>query len=223
MTSPSVGIDGYRRGWVAARRDDTGIHWVTAPVEDVADLLPLDAVVGIDMPIGLADDGWRECDALAKTALRAAASRVFMTPPRAVLELGLHTPNDQVQQLSRELTGQGVSRQAMALSERILVLDAVLRTRPPGTVIEVHPELSFAELAGRVLAPKKSAVGVAERWAALRRWLPDVDRVLAAAPPDVPVDDALDALAALWTAARWSDRQARTLPAGATRPPFIAV
>lgn len=147
---------------------------------------------------------------------------MFMTPPRAVLALGLSAPNERVQEVSRRLTGQGTSRQAMGLSERILALDAAL-TSAPATVIEVHPELSFAELAGRPLASKRTARGIGERLVALQAWLPSVASALATAPPDVPADDAVDALAALWTAQRWRKGIARTLPHGAFQAPFIAV
>lgn len=222
MPIPCLGIDGYPRGWVAARREDDVITWLTCPVPDIGRWLADDVVVGVDMPIGLAETGWRECDRLAKVELVGARSRVFMTPPRRVLELGLAAPNEQVQALSRELTGQGTSRQAMGLAERILALDAEFATAR-ATVVEVHPELSFAALAGRPLASKKTARGVGERLTSLRPWLPRIDEVLSDAPADVPTDDALDALIALWSAERWRDGSARTLPPGTSVPPFMAV
>ena len=196
------------------------VTWLTCAVPDIGRLLADDVVVGVDMPIGLAETGWRECDRLAKAKLGPAGSRVFMTPPRNVLALGLTTPNEQVQALSRELTGQGTSRQAMGLAERILTLDLAL-TGARATVIEVHPELSFTELAGNPLASKKTARGVGERLAALRPWLETIDAVLSNAPSDVPTDDALDALVALWSAERWRDGAARTMPLDAAHPPFI--
>ena len=52
---------------------------------------------------------------------------------------------------------------------------------------------------------------------------PDVLDTLADTPRDVPLDDALDALAALWSAVRWRDGRARTLPDGAAERPFIVV
>ena len=224
MTAPIIGIDGYPRGWVAARIDDDVLTWSTGAVDAIADLLDPKAVTAIDMPIGLADTGWRACDIAAKTQLGHAASRVFMTPPRSVLQLGFGAPNQVVQDLSRELTGQGTSRQAMALAERILALDAAVESRQSGrgTVLEVHPELSFAQMAGRVLASKKSARGVAERLDALTTWRPRVLHEIAHAPADVPVDDALDALACAWSAQRWLTGAAETLPIGSTEPPFIA-
>jgi predicted RNase H-like nuclease len=81
-------------------------------------------------------------------------------------------------------------------------------------VVEVHPEVTFTELAGSPLAESKKT------WAgAMRRR-----RLLAAAGLDLPddlgpaalragVDDVLDAAAAAWTARRVLDRTASSLPA----------
>lgn len=223
-----IGIDGYPGGWVAARvdRSTSDVQWSVCEVAEIAMLLDPACTVGIDMPIGLAEAGWRDCDLLAKTELGRAASRVFLTPPRSVLQLGLAAPNARVQEESRRLTGQGTSRQAMGLAERILALDAALAGRAgsgTGSVIEVHPELSFAEMAGRPLASKKSAAGVGERLEALSAWIPDPAAALARAPHDVPVDDALDALACAWTAQRWGAGTGRTLPPSAEAAPRIVV
>lgn len=219
----AAGIDGYPGGWVCAQLTGDTIAWATAEVDGITGLLQPGTITGVDMPIGLSDDGLRECDALARHELPGAASRVFTTPPRPILLLGLAVPNEEVQDLSRRLTGRGVSRQALGLATRILALDSALVADPTLTVLEVHPELSFAALAGRVLDRKKSAAGVGQRVAALLTWRADIADALATAPPDVPVDDALDALAALWSAARWRDGLARTIPAGASEAPFIAV
>ena len=113
--------------------------------------------------------------------------------------------------------------QALALGPRILALDAALAADPSLDVVEVHPEVCFAELTGEVLPPKKTTAGATRRIAALQAWRPDVLDTLADTPGDVPLDDALDALAALWSAVRWGAGRARTLPEGATDRPFIAV
>lgn len=219
----AIGIDGCPGGWIAAVLTGRTVTWRFAEVDRIGELVPPDVVVGIDMPIGLLESGDRQCDALARQALPGAASRVFTTPPRAVLEAGPTAPNDVAQALARELSGRGVSRQALNLAPRILALDAHLATLPTHRAIEVHPEVSFAELAGRVLARKKSTHGEQERRQALVAWLPDVDALLGTRPRAVPVNDALDALAALWSAERWRDGVARTIPAGARMAPFIAV
>jgi predicted RNase H-like nuclease len=219
----AVGIDGCRGGWIAATLDDGGLRWRTASVDGIGDLADADVATGVDMPIGLLDSGLRACDAVARRELPGAASRVFTTPPRPVLELGPQAPNGDAQALSRELTGQGVSRQALNLAPRILALEAVLTALPGHRVVEVHPELSFAELAGHVLDRKKSPEGVDQRLTALAEWIPGVRGLVASRPRGVPVDDALDALAALWSAVRWRDGLARTLPIDATEAPFIVV
>ncbi|MCX6433226.1 MAG: DUF429 domain-containing protein [Actinobacteria bacterium] len=219
----AIGIDGYRGGWVSARLDDACITWSTATVPDIGSLLASGIIVGVDMPIGLLDTGERECDALARRALPGAASRVFTTPPRSVLELGPDAPNAEVQDLCRGLTGKGVSRQALNLAPRILALDEHLARTSGHLVVEVHPEISFAELAGHVLASKKSAAGVGQRIAALESWLPTTAAALTTVASDVPIDDALDALAALWSAVRLRDGQARTLPRDAAHAPRIVI
>lgn len=220
----AVGVDGCPGGWIAASLHDGGsVTWGFAAVDDIAALLPDGVCVGVDMPIGLLASGLRPCDALARRELPGAASRVFTTPPRPVLERGPSAPNAEVQELSRALTGQGVSRQALHLAPRILVLDAALRRMPGHRVVEVHPELAFAEMAGRVLDRKASPEGTRQRLTALEGWLPDADALVARRPRGVPTVDALDALAALWSAARWRDGLARTLPVDATEVPFIAV
>lgn len=219
----AVGIDGYRGGWVAAILDDGGMTWATASVAGIRAILDPDVTTGIDMPIGLLDSGLRACDALARKGLPRAASRVFTTPPRRVLELGPDAPNELAQEVSRKTMGQGVSKQARALGPRILALDAALAAMPGHRVVEVHPELSFAELAGHVLDRKKSPEGVEQRLTALAEWVPGVHGLVALRPRDVPLDDALDALAALWSAVRWRDGLARSLPPDALSAPRIVV
>jgi predicted RNase H-like nuclease len=221
-TTPVVGIDGYPGGWVAARLHQDTVTWATAGVDGVSDLISQDAITAIDMPIGILDSGERECDLLARRALSGAASRVFITPPRRVLEIGLAAPNHAAQEAARQLMGKGVSRQALGLATRILALDAALN-QIEGVVLEVHPEISFAELAGHVLDSKKRARGIGQRMAALETWLPNAADIVADTPADVPIDDSLDALAALWSAARWRDGNARTLPVGTRVRPFIAI
>lgn len=204
-----IGVDGYRGGWVAAVRTDDDLQWRTGPVGTIDRLLDGASIAAIDIPIGLTERGWRHCDTEAKALLGRAGSRVFMTPPREVVELGLAAPNAVVQEASRRLTGQGVSRQALGLASRILDVDRLL---PDARIIEVHPELSFLAMTGRVLPSKKSTPGIAERITALAAWDPRTTAALTRCPGDVPVDDALDALAALWSADRHAQERSVSIP-----------
>ena len=82
-----LGVDGWRGAWVGARLDGRSVELLD--LRRMADVLavPDVEVVGIDMPIGLSDNGVRACDVAARDRLRpfGAASSVFPTPVRAVL------------------------------------------------------------------------------------------------------------------------------------------
>jgi predicted RNase H-like nuclease len=202
----ALGVDGARGGWVAV--DVVGststarvLRWHRLPV--IADVLALPAdVVGIDMPIGLPERGRRPADLAAKSLLGAAHPRVFLTPPRGVLEADDY---DEAARLHRMLAdGLGLSIQTWNIVARIREVDAVA---DDPRLVEVHPELSFAVLGGGALPSKKTAAGRAARLAALDGWL------RAATLEDVPAgDDGVDALACAWSALRWYAGTARTLP-----------
>ena len=202
---PVLGVDGCRGGWIGALVVGADVRWLR--LDDISAALAVDAaVVGVDMPIGLPATGRRACDLLAKKALGAAHSRVFLTPPRGVLD----APDYAVAgELHRGLAaGAGLSVQTWHIVDRIAEVDEVADDE---RLVEVHPELSFAALAGRVLAPKRTAEGRAERLAALDRWLPG-----AVGRTDLPSGplaiDALDALAAAWSARRHLTGAASVLP-----------
>jgi len=94
---------------------------------------------------------------------------------------------------SVQLTGAGISRQAFALSPKLLEVDAWM-SRAPCPVYEVHPELSFALLLGApAAAPKKSWAGMAERRRALDGAGLNLDDVGGEAATRAGVDDMLDA------------------------------
>jgi predicted RNase H-like nuclease len=177
---------------------------------------PAASVVGVDIPVGLVGAGRRACDLEGRRALGGrAAARLFLVPPREAVEAPTYGAANDL------LRGRGepaVSRQTYALSRAVLEVDA---HAGDSRVHEVHPDLSFLAMTGRVLASKHTATGLAERTAALAEWL-DVDAAVAAAPANAGRDDILDALAAAWTATRIRDGSAVTYPAEATaRVPTI--
>ena len=201
-----LGLDGCRGGWLGALVATGEVRWLR--LDDITAALAVDAeVIGVDMPIGLPATGRRECDLLAKKMLGAAHPRVFLTPPRGVLAAPDYAAAGA---LHRSLVdGAGMSVQTWRIVDRIAEVDAVADDE---RLVEVHPELSFAALAGQVLAPKRSTAGRAERLAALDRWLPGA--VGRTGLPSGPLAvDALDALAAAWSAHRHLSGTARVLPA----------
>jgi predicted RNase H-like nuclease len=203
MTGQSavLGVDGCPGGWIGALVDGSVVSWLLLP--DAASVLAGPAAaVGIDMPIGLPAAGPRTCDVAARALLGARRSSVFPAPVRSVLDASSY---DEACHLSRAASGKALSQQAWHLVPRIADVDAHLTDHD--RVVEVHPELVFARLAGP-LPPKKTPDGAGLRVAALRSWLPD-----GWPPPPRPArqDDALDALACAWTAARWLRGEADVL------------
>jgi len=202
-----LGVDGCKGAWVAARVSSQEVTWRHGRFADLLDA-DLD-VVAVDIPIGLAEHGPRGCDLAAKAALGPAASRVFALPIRpALTEVDTHAGANV---LLRALGEPGVSAQAWGLRAAVL---EVARHADDRRVVEVHPELAFKAMTGRVLAPKKSARGAAQRLRALAGWL-DPLSALDSAPDRVPLDDCLDALAAAWTAQRVAAGSAQAYPASA--------
>lgn len=76
-----------------------------------------------------------------------------------------------------------------------------------GRVFEVHPEVSFRELLGRTLSPKRTAKGASQRRVALAGAGIQV-------PPDLPypLDDVLDGAVTAWSAMRYARAEALPLP-----------
>jgi predicted RNase H-like nuclease len=208
-----LGVDACRAAWVGVVLDHgaatvhvaKGIAALVAEVEMDGHL----AVIGIDIPIGLPDTGRRQADVLAYEVLGPRRSSVFMTPVRAALQAGSHAAAVAV---NRQRTGEGVSAQGYGLRAKILEVDGWVR-QAGRRVVEVHPEVSFARMAGSPLPDgKRSWAGAHHR----RRLLADAGVHLAdeigPAGRHAAVDDVLDAGAAAWTASRVASGTATPLP-----------
>ena len=220
-----TGVDACRRGWVAVSLDAPG------PAADRPDAarsgaarsgrVRVDAVrvhvslagvleagggdvVGIDMPLGLLESGWREADRVARGLLGPRRSSVFAIPPRAVWAQESYQAANQ---RCRELTGQGFSIQAWGLRAKLLEAD-LYRGGCGHPLYEVHPELAFGALAGAPLVHSKhTAAG-----RGLRREL--LGRAGIVVPPVrlAPVTDTLDAAAVAWSAWRIATGRAVVIP-----------
>ena len=174
------------------------------------DGLSLTGVVGIDMPLGLLADGWREADALARRALGRRGVTVFAIPPRPVWQQPTYA---EANRLCRELTGKGLSAQTWGLRGKLLEADAY-RRKSPARLYEVHPELAFAALAGAPLQESKhTPAGLATR----RKLLAQAGLTLPAKVAGAPENDLLDAAAVAWSARRIAAGEAVTLTNPAQR------
>src|SRR5690606_31915637 len=105
------------------------------------------AVLAIDIPIGLTDDGPRPPDVAARALLGPRASSVFPAPVRATLNANSY---EDACDLSFAARGKRLSKQSFAILPKIREVDELLRTRSatefPVPVHEVHPEVSFCYL-----------------------------------------------------------------------------
>ena len=205
-----AGVDAAKGGWVVAittidpgspvafsLRPSFADVWAEAQTQGVV-------AVGVDMPIGLPGQERRRSDIEARELLGPRRSSLFWTPPLCVLNAADHA---EANRRSRAETSRGLSIQAFHLLPKVREVRAVLapedlypQARPQAA--EVHPETSFAVLAGQPMsAPKRQPAGQAERMAALA---PEFDNLDGLPPPlkGATFDDLLDATAAAWTARR---------------------
>ena len=210
-----TGVDACRGGWVAVSLEvspaETGpavtvtvgacLAALLAPERDSAGT----TVVGIDMPLGLLETGWREADRAARGLLGPRRSSVFAIAPGAAWA---QTSYRAANQRCRELTGQGFSIQAWGLRAKLLEANQY-RGTCGHRLYEVHPELAFGALAGVPLAASKHTGAGRD----LRRGL------LARAGIQIPdghpaalLGDILDAAAVAWSARRIAAGQAVAIP-----------
>jgi predicted RNase H-like nuclease len=200
-----AGVDGYRHGWVAVSLDPSGDVEVSTH-SNFCEVLSLQArAIAVDIPIDPPGLGSRAADAGARAFVGGRASAVFATPPRAALEARTFP---EANEITRTITGKGLSQQAYALGRKILEVHELAEADE--RVIEMHPEVSFRELAGGALSSKHTAEGLARR----RELLAEVGIVLPGAVPGVPEADLLDAAAGAWTAGRYAAGTAEPFPPG---------
>ena len=82
-------------------------------------------------------------------------------------------------------------------------------------MIEVHPEVSFRAMFGAPIPySKKTWNGQMQRRQLLANVGLELPEQIEGDGGTVPVDDILDAAAAAWTARRWTNGEAESLPEG---------
>jgi predicted RNase H-like nuclease len=204
-----AGIDGCRAGWVAVIRDGDALETRVLTSEDeLAALFAQCAVVAIDIPIGLADDGARLCDVHARRFVRNRGSSVFPAPLRSLIHVRDYA---EANRLSRELQDRGISKQAFAIFPKVAQIDRVLQRHHElrERVHEIHPEVSFTMWNGGegFAASKHTREGIEARRELARKHFGEIPPL----PRGAREDDLLDALAALWTAERIAAGRAQEL------------
>jgi predicted RNase H-like nuclease len=200
-----VGVDASRGAWLAVAIDD-GRFAGASLTQTIADVLAMhdDArAVAIDIPLGIIETYGREADTAARRFIQPRGSSVFPTPPRVVVEAPDY---DVARSICDERGWPRPSRQSYGMRHRILEADRAARLDV--RLFEVHPEVSFRELAGRPLEKKRTLLGQTQRLELLASAGIHLDSAVD--------DDLLDAAVAAWTAARFARGEALPLPAGHT-------
>jgi predicted RNase H-like nuclease len=200
-----VGIDGIRGGWVAVYLNRDGSQRFAHAKSVVQLLMDSYQRAMIDMPIGLPERGYRQCDIEARALV---GSRVFLGARLGVW--GFETLGKaNAHYWQTEGVGRGISMQLFCIRDKLKELNDA---PAPPRLFEAHPEMIFWRIAGRVLASKASEKGREERISVLetagfihlRQWLEQRRGT------GIKRDDLIDASACA-LAARDSEK---SLPAG---------
>jgi predicted RNase H-like nuclease len=235
-----VGVDGCKGGWIAASklRGQPPHATIYKAFADIARDLP-EALIAVDMPIGLPDAGsrfGRATEQALKAVLGRARNTIFPIPSRAAVYAETGKLNGMAEigaafqralAVARETSDPpgGFSRQAFMIFPKIREIDAALRSDAElaSRVIESHPEAAFWRMNGRrdLRHPKKLDAGKTERMEVLQGWGFDAawfasarEQVRRDKPSGLSVgwDDLLDACAMLVVAARHAEGACESFP-----------
>jgi predicted RNase H-like nuclease len=152
-----LGLDGFRRGWVAAWIDDRGGQGFDLLGSLGKLSISPDDKVMVDMPIGLPERGNRSCDLGARAILGSARSRVFTGARRPLLN---HASRAEAHSWGKRTDGIGVSCQLFCILPKIREVDSFMTPEKQAVVRETHPELVFLRLnRSKPLVGKKTPAG----------------------------------------------------------------
>jgi predicted RNase H-like nuclease len=155
-----LGLDGFRRGWVAAWIDDRGNHGFDYSPSLSRLLSTPHKRAMIDMPIGLKMSGHRICDISARELV---GSSVFMGARRNLWEFPDQASANQYF-WRHEGPGMGVCCQLWNIRDKIREVDDFITPHRQATIGEAHPELIFRRLGNQLrLQGKKSELGRDQR------------------------------------------------------------
>lgn len=207
----AIGIDGCRVGWFCVFFH-TPSNYEIGVLSHIAQVIPWlseDALILIDIPIGLTDSpNGRQCDRQARKVLSPLRhSSVFSAPCRKAIQQGSYQEGSAV---NIQVTGRKLSRQSWGISPKIKEVDDFLRAQQPRSrakIREIHPEVAFWSLNEKrpMAFNKKTAEGFEQRRNLLKRYLSHTDQVFDTALTnfrrnEVARDDIADALVCAFTA-----------------------
>jgi predicted RNase H-like nuclease len=198
----TIGVDACKKGWFAVSINSDNA-WEIGIFDSIGDLWNAsqnNALILIDIPIGLPDNGKRRCDVETRKILKKRASSVFPVPCRQAIHADTY---QKACRINKKILDVKLSVQTWNISGKIREVDDFLRKNEKARrcVRESHPEICFWALAGqRPMAHyKKSERGFAERQKLLNRINPTTEKIFNSAMKrflrkDLARDDILDAI-----------------------------
>ena len=204
-----IGVDACKKGWFAVsigtdERFEIGIF---ETIVDLWNSLQSNALILIDIPIGLPDTGKRRCDVEARRFLKKRAASVFPVPCRQAIHAATY---QKACRINQKILGVKLSVQTWNIAGKIREVDDLLSKNEKARrcVRESHPEICFWALAGQnpMTHYKKSHRGFAERLKLLKKNYPATEEIANSAMQrflrkDLARDDILDAMALAISAA----------------------
>ena len=147
-----IGVDGCPAGWAAVRLNlfDGGIAaFITKNFAGLLRDSGADAaMIMVDMPIGLASEGKRGCEVLARKLLKPLRhASVFSSPRRPMLDFETYGEANAWGKRQQAI-GVGLSKQAWMIAPKIAEIDAAITSADQARLGEGHPEVAFARLNG---------------------------------------------------------------------------
>jgi len=195
-----IGVDACSGGWLA-----TGIIDGRSIASLYSDFKKLwlkhsdaDRIL-VDIPIGLSEQGRRECDEEAKDLLGCRGISVFYTPCQQAVRAEEY---EEANKAHRKEIGEGLMKQAYNISPKIKQVAEIISEYDTAedVILESHPEVCFYALNRQPIAyPKSSERGRKLRLHLLNQVLSDPNQeyqkiMSATLRKDVARDDILDAL-----------------------------
>lgn len=223
-----AGVDGCPAGWIAVFSSD-GLpprQQVFPSFSLLLQALGPDAVIAVDMPIGLPDRigaGGRGPEQAARRHLGDRQSSVFSIPSRAAVHARDYREACELA-IATSDPPRKVSKQGFHLFGKIREIDELMTPALQERVREAHPELAFCVLNGMkpMASPKKikgrvNPEGIAERKALLANFATPAE--LLSQPParGAAADDFVDACVLHLVAGRVSRGEAIPHPSAPAR------
>jgi predicted RNase H-like nuclease len=208
-----IGVDACKKGWFAVSivPNDAWEIGIFDSIGDLWNACQHNALILIDIPIGLPDNGKRKCDVEARKILKRRAASVFPVPCRQAVHA--HTYRKACR-INKKILGVKLSVQTWNISGKIREVDDLLckNGKARRCVRESHPEICFWALAGErpMTHYKKLDRGSAERLKILKRINPETEKIVNSAMKkflrkDLARDDILDAIVLAVSAASPND------------------